>query len=105
MPHLTQGVYVSHTHLTYWNQCVLIGADMANSANIPVRLTPEDLERFDQLAAMLSERAGGLKVSRSELMRMVFQRGIPVLEAELGAPLNTPTSTTTAPTKRAKGKR
>jgi hypothetical protein len=58
---------------------------MANAATIPVRLTPEDVERFDRLAAQLSSRVGGLKVSRSELMRMVFQRGIPVLEAELGA--------------------
>lgn len=56
-----------------------------NTATIPVRLTPEDLARFDGLAEALSDRVGGLKVSRSELMRMVFQRGIPVLEAELGA--------------------
>lgn len=64
--------------------------------SIPVRLPAADLERFEVLAAALSARAGGLRVSRSELMRLIFARGVAVLEAELDA-------TPEAPKRKAKG--
>lgn len=51
---------------------------------IPVRLTAEEVERFDRLAEAVSARVGGMKVSRSELMRMLFARGLPLVEAEYG---------------------
>jgi hypothetical protein len=77
---------------------------MARNIIIPVRLTQEDVDRFDRLVDVLAARSGGMKLPRSEVMRASMERGLPVLEAEVNAPLDTP-STTTAPTKRAKGRR
>ena len=57
---------------------------MISRPAIPVRLTAEEVERFDRLAEAVSKRVNGLRVSRSELMRMLFARGLPVLEAEFG---------------------
>ncbi len=42
------------------------------------------IARFDRIAETLSARAHGVRVSRSEVMRMTFDRGLPLLEAELG---------------------
>lgn len=78
---------------------------MARNIIIPVRLTQEDVDRFDRLVDVLAGRSGGMKLPRSEVMRASMERGLPVLEAEVNAPLDTPTSTPTAPTKRTKRKR
>lgn len=51
---------------------------------LPIRLEDDTIERLDRLAAALTERAAGVKVSRSGAMRATIERGLDVLEAELG---------------------
>jgi hypothetical protein len=52
---------------------------------VPVRLSTEQLDRLDALALLLKERAAGARVTRSEIVRIALDRGMAVLEAELGA--------------------
>lgn len=51
---------------------------------LPVRLEDDTIERLDRLAAALTQRAAGVKVSRSSAMRVTIERGLDALEAELG---------------------
>jgi hypothetical protein len=51
---------------------------------VPLRLEEEVIERLDRLARAMSERAGGVEVNRSSVMRTVLDRGLDVLEKELG---------------------
>lgn len=56
---------------------------MARQSPVPLRFDPDVIDRVDALAALLSERAKGLKVTRTEVFRLVVDRGLPLLEAEL----------------------
>lgn len=51
---------------------------------LPVRLEDDLVERLDALAELLTERAAGVKVSRSAAMRAALERGLEALEGELG---------------------
>ena len=50
---------------------------------IPLRLDAETLERIARLERLYSALTGGAKVSRSEVVRRVMDRGLYALEAEL----------------------
>lgn len=51
---------------------------------IPLRLEQEILDRLDRIAAALSERAAGVRVTRADATRIALERGATALEAELG---------------------
>lgn len=57
---------------------------MAPKRTIPVRMTDEMLRQLDEVAALLSERAAGAEVSRSEATRVALERGLEALTKELG---------------------
>lgn len=44
-----------------------------------IRLTREQIQKLDQIAAELSKRAGGVPVSRSAVIRMALERGMALL--------------------------
>ena len=50
---------------------------------LAVRFSEETIERFDRIAATMSERAAGAKVSRARAIGVAMDRGIELLEAEL----------------------
>lgn len=56
---------------------------MAARPQIPLRFDTEIIERVDALAALLSQRVEGVRVTRSDVFRLAVDRGLPVLEAEL----------------------
>lgn len=58
---------------------------MVTARTLPIRLEDDLIDRLDSLAAALSERAAGAKVSRTAAMRAAMERGLEALEAELGA--------------------
>jgi hypothetical protein len=49
---------------------------------IPLRIDEETLERLARLERLFAARLGGVKVSRSEVVRRVIGRGLDLLEAE-----------------------
>jgi predicted transcriptional regulator len=49
----------------------------------PIRLDDEIIGRVDRVAAGLAERASGVRVSRSEAMRVALEQGLRQLEHEL----------------------
>jgi hypothetical protein len=51
---------------------------------VSVRLNLEALERLDRIAEALSNRAVGVTMNRSMVVRVAVGRGIDTLEAELG---------------------
>lgn len=51
---------------------------------IPLRVSEELVGRIDRLATALTARASGAKVARSSAMRVAIERGLDVLEVELG---------------------
>lgn len=53
---------------------------------IPMRLDDSIVERLDKLASLMSERTGGVEISRASVLRVALERGIDSLEKELGAP-------------------
>ena len=57
---------------------------MVGRTNLAVRLNPELLAKLDELAGLLSERAAGAEITRSEVARLALERGVEVLAAELG---------------------
>lgn len=57
---------------------------MVTAKTIPVRLEDELIARLDALAAALTERTAGVKVSRSAAMRAALERGLASLEDETG---------------------
>lgn len=59
---------------------------MVTARTIPIRLEDELIERLDALATALTERAAGVKVTRTAAMRAALERGIEALEAEAGVP-------------------
>lgn len=52
----------------------------------PTSLRVDDalLARVDALAVALSERAAGASVSRANVLRIALERGVDVLEKEIG---------------------
>ena len=50
---------------------------------LAVRLEEEHASRLEQIARVLSKRAAGLPVSKSEAIRVTIERGLAALEAEL----------------------
>ncbi|MFW6087879.1 MAG: hypothetical protein ACODAG_11785 [Myxococcota bacterium] len=58
---------------------------MTETRPIPVRLEDEAIARLDAMVDEMRRRTAGARISRSEVLRMVVDRGIPVLERELGA--------------------
>jgi predicted transcriptional regulator len=54
------------------------------SKTIPIRLDDDLVARLDALAAALTERAAGVKVTRTAAMRTALERGIAALESEVG---------------------
>jgi hypothetical protein len=50
---------------------------------LSVRLEPELIKRLDAVAELLSERAGGAQISRSNALNVVAARGIELFEAEM----------------------
>jgi predicted transcriptional regulator len=54
--------------------------------NHSVRLDPELFERIDQLVEAMRKRAGGsTRITRSDAIRLVVNRGLPVAEKEMKA--------------------
>lgn len=53
---------------------------MTDTKPIPVRFDADQIARLDRVAKALSERAGGAKVSRSEVVRVAVDRGLDALE-------------------------
>ena len=49
-----------------------------------IRFPPELIARFERIAETLSERNAGMKVTRSDAVRMAAERGATSLEEELG---------------------
>jgi predicted transcriptional regulator len=52
---------------------------------IPLRLDPDCIELADALAARMTDAAGGIKITRSEVLRRAVERGLVVLEKEFPA--------------------
>ncbi|MBI5533933.1 MAG: hypothetical protein HY898_14525 [Deltaproteobacteria bacterium] len=50
---------------------------------LAVRLEEENAARLEQIARVLSKRAAGLPVSKSEAIRLTIERGLAALEEEL----------------------
>jgi hypothetical protein len=50
---------------------------------LAVRLEEDSSARLDQIARVLSKRAAGLPVSKSEAIRLTIERGLAALEEEL----------------------
>lgn len=57
---------------------------MVGKTSVAVRLSPELIAQLDKLAALMSERAAGAEISRSEVARLALERGVEGLTAELG---------------------
>lgn len=55
---------------------------MVTGRTLPIRLEDDLIERLDTLAAALTVRAAGVKVSRTAAMRAALERGLAALEAE-----------------------
>ncbi|WP_437279266.1 hypothetical protein WME90_01540 [Sorangium sp. So ce375] len=51
---------------------------------IGVRVEPELADRIDRIAAEMASRAAGVDVKRGEAARVATERGVEVLERELG---------------------
>ncbi|WP_438020710.1 hypothetical protein WMF18_17250 [Sorangium sp. So ce315] len=51
---------------------------------IGVRVEPELADRIDRIAAEMASRAAGVDVTRGEAARVAAERGVEVLERELG---------------------
>lgn len=51
-----------------------------------VRLEAEQIARLDKVAAALEKRVPGVKVSRSDAIRVATERGLLSFEAELRLP-------------------
>lgn len=60
------------------------------SKTIPIRLEDDLVARLDALAAVLTERAAGVKVTRTAAMRSALERGLEALEDEVGTPRRKP---------------
>ena len=54
---------------------------------VGTRFYGEAVEHLDTIASALTERAKGAKVSRSDALRIVVDRGFTVMDAELSGPL------------------
>ena len=67
--------------------------DDALLVTVSGRVTPSAIPRLDRIAAALTARVPGSKLRRSDALRAAIERGVEVLEAELGiahdAPLQT----------------
>jgi hypothetical protein len=50
---------------------------------LAIAFEPETIDRLDKLAALLSARAGGVRVTRSDAVRTAVEHGIVALEAQL----------------------
>ena len=57
---------------------------MVTAKTIPIRLEDDLIARLDALAVALTERAAGVKVTRTAAMRAALERGLEALEAEAG---------------------
>jgi len=57
---------------------------MVTARTIPIRLEEDLIERLDALAQELTERAAGAKVSRTAAMRVALERGLEVIESDMG---------------------
>lgn len=57
---------------------------MVTAKTIPIRLEDDLIARLDALAAALTERAAGVKVTRTAAMRAALERGLESLEDEAG---------------------
>lgn len=52
---------------------------MAKPNPTAIQLTAELIKKIDAVAAELSKRAGGVAVSRSAVMRLAIEKGLPLL--------------------------
>lgn len=50
----------------------------------PIRIEEDVIQRLDAIAAAMTERAAGVKVARSNVIRLALERGMAVLEEDLG---------------------
>jgi hypothetical protein len=50
---------------------------------LAIRFTAEQIERIDDMAALLKQRAAGARVTRSDVVRIAMERGLAELEREL----------------------
>lgn len=50
---------------------------------LSVRLEPDLIRRLDAVAELLSQRAGGAQITRSNALNVVAARGIELFEAEM----------------------
>ncbi|MCC6523373.1 MAG: hypothetical protein IT373_11975 [Polyangiaceae bacterium] len=49
---------------------------------LAIRFDVETIERLDRLAENMSKRSGGVRVTRSDVVRVAVTRGLDALEAE-----------------------
>ena len=55
---------------------------MTERTQLAIRMERELLERVDQVAEQLAARFPGMNTSRSDVVRILINRGLEVLEAE-----------------------
>jgi hypothetical protein len=55
----------------------------ANYRPIPIPLTEAQIERAERIKERLSKKAAGVRVTRTETLRVALERGFDVLESEL----------------------
>jgi hypothetical protein len=68
-----------------------------------IRLTPEERSRVEAVSAELTRRAAGVALGIPTAVRAAFERGLPLLEKELGlGPDDPPKSKSAGRTKRPK---
>lgn len=55
---------------------------MPSARPLAIKMTGQQIDRFDRLAQNLSARAAGSRISRSEAIRVAADRGATLLESE-----------------------
>lgn len=50
----------------------------------PIRIEDEVIQRLDAIAAAMTERAAGVKVARANVIRLALERGMDLVEEDLG---------------------
>lgn len=59
---------------------------MTEQRPLAIRFDDETIRRLDALAATMSKRAGGVRISRGAAVRAAVERGLHAMEEEFGIP-------------------